>query len=135
MSPPWRTAGPPWDKARQGESHLTQQTQQLWLLPSLRGTSSHLLKNKNYTVCLTQSGCVITEQLINKLNNSKQDFLKCSRPAIILFKNPESWVFNAMLLKPHFFYYTKHHKFTHVFFRTQLYNFNPYSIEHSLKTS
>lgn len=131
MSPPWRTARPLWDKARQGGGHLTHQTQKLWFVPSLRGTSNHLFKNKNYTVCLTQSGCIITEQLINKLNNSKQDCLQCSRPAIILLKNPE------MVLKSHFCsWFTRPNTINlHTYFRIYLYNYNPYSNEHSLKTN
>lgn len=134
MSPPWRTAGPLWDKARRGGAHLTHQTQQLWLLPSLRRTFNHLFKNKNYTVCLTQNGCVITEQLINRRNNSKQDCLQCSRPAIILLKNPEIWVFNTMVLKSHFCsWLTRPNTMNlHTYFRIYLYNHNPYSNEHSL---
>lgn len=43
-----------------------------------------------------------TEQLSNKLNNSKPDFPQCSKPVIILPENPEIWVFNAKVLKTHF---------------------------------
>lgn len=69
---------------------------------SRRSFQPLLFKNKSHRVRLTQSRCVIAEQLINKLNNSKQDFPQRSRPAIILLENPEIWVFNAMVLQTHF---------------------------------
>jgi len=76
--------------------------------------------------------CIITEQLINKLNNSKQDFPKCSWQTIILPENPEIRMFNAMVLQTPFCSQLAIPNTMNIHTYN---NYNFYNTEHNLKAS